>query len=200
MASVTVTKVSGSAAFYSDIYRQLAVGDSVTIDRPSTDIPAMKSIVDGVGAGELTIAVTYSANELASGLIAPPQSIQAVDMAPVAASAVSAGGVTMRIAVAAGGAAEVILIAANAFPFKARILDAMFYCSTAVGASTAILRTQAGGGTTIATFDTGTAGRVVDATKTTTTLVTPGALVGLFLTRSAAGVAGEVVLTLRAES
>ncbi len=205
MANLTITKVAQNAGpdpiFYPDLYTQLKVGDSVTTSRPASAIPAMTSIINGVAIGDLTLAVQYTAQELSTGLMSPPQSLSASDVAPVAPATGPSLPVTMRFAFAAGAPAIVPLIPANAFPFKARVLSAKALIKTAgAGGSTAILQTQSGGGTTLATFSTAATGTVTDSSVTQTFVVTPGTLVGLFLNRSDSTAVGEILVELRPET
>jgi len=200
MATVLVTKIAGDQIYYPDIYRSLSVGDAVSFYRRPNEITGMDAITKGIAAGDLTMSVTYSAEEISSGQIAPPQSVQAADIAPVASTAVSAATATLFSAYVAGPPAEVVAIVAGAFPFKCRVLKVEGHIATAgAGASTLQVRDQAGGGgQLIATIATDVLGYVVGAANTTI-VVTPGATIGLFFLRSDQAAVGDVTLTVRPE-
>lgn len=101
---------------------------------------------------------------------------------------------------AAGTADDVTIWNANA-PFALRVLDATLRVSTAVGASTAALRTASGGGGSVVlpdpaaatqTFSTATTGPHDDVATATATVASGGSL---FLRRSDRSVVGELILT-----
>lgn len=203
MASVVITNLRTYAVPLGDLgSKSLAASEVVTIDRPTNALPAMKSLIAALAAGDISVTVTPTAAEIASGFLSPPQSVQAQDTAPVAAADVVAGvPFTIRkafVAAAAGTADDVEIIAANALPRKFRVLSAVAYFPTAIGSSTAQLRSRAAGaGTLLGAFDSSVA---VSQSSTPPATITPGALEGLFLRRSDRGVAGEVVVTCQAES
>ena len=201
MATITVTKIAGDKRYYPDIYRDLSVDEAVSFERFPGQITNMWSITDGIAASELTMTVTYTAAEIASGQLAPPQSVQAGDIAPVAATAVAGGLATMFHSYAAGLPAEVPVIAAGSFPFKCRVLEVSGHIATAgAGASTLSIYDQAAGaGQLIATIATDVLGNVVGVVNTTT-VITPGALIGLFFLRTDANAVGDVTLTVRPEN
>jgi len=200
MASITLTKIAGDNVYYPDIYRSMVVGDVVTFDRFPNQITGMGSITKGIAAGELTMSVTYTAAEIASGQIAPPQSVGAADIAPVAATAVASSTATMFHEYAAGAPAEIPVIAAGSFPFKCRVVEVSGHIATVgAGASTlAIYDQAAGAGQLIATIATDVLGNVTGVVNATT-VITPGALIGLFFLRSDATAAGDVMITVRPE-
>lgn len=205
--TVTNTTSPSEAVTLGDIYKTLAAaGDSCTFSRKASDLSRMTSLQALVAAGKVSVSVVPTADELASGLLTPPQTIQAADMQPVAAAVVDAPTVTLRVSVPAGvggTADDVTVYALNSFPYKARVLWARAIVSVAVGSSTAALRTQAGGaGTLLATLDTGTPGPVSGPTSafTASAVVTPGSSVGLFVRRSNNTVACEIEITLRRET
>lgn len=101
---------------------------------------------------------------------------------------------------AAGTADDVTVWNANA-PFAMRILDATLRVSTAVGGSTAALRTASGGGGSVVlpdpgaatqTFSTATTGPHDDVAVATATVAANGSL---FLRRSDRSAVGELILT-----
>jgi hypothetical protein len=99
----------------------------------------------------------------------------------------------------AGTADDVTIWNANA-PFALRITDATLRVSTAVGGSSAALRTASGGGgsvvmpdpgTSTQTFSTAVAGVIEDVAVATATVAANGSL---FLRRSDRSVVGELIL------
>lgn len=101
---------------------------------------------------------------------------------------------------AAGTADDVTVWNATA-PFALRILDATLRVSTAVGGSSAALRTASGGGGSVVlpdpgaatqTFSTATTGPHDDVATATATVASGGSL---FLRRSDRSVVGELILT-----
>jgi len=202
MASITVTNVSGGDVNIQDFYKTLAPGEAITTERSAADLPGMVSLQTALAAGTVTLAVTYSAIELSSGLAAAPQIVEARDMAPVAAAGLESGSIVIRVdvPVGGGGSDEVVIYAANALPFKFRVLETIFLIST--GAGTWALSDEAGGGgQTIVAGDTSGTGRVVGTPDSDVTVVlTPGTLIGLFLARSDSASIGEIIMTVRAET
>jgi hypothetical protein len=188
-----------------DLYTTIAPSGVVTITRKASELPAMGGLQAALAAGAVSLSVTPTADEIASGLLAAPQTVQAADSAPVAAAAVDAMDITMRLpfaAAAAGTADDVTIYALNALPYKMRVIWAKAIVGTAIGSATAAVRTQsAGAGTLVATMDFGTAGLVPSPnTGFATVVLTPGSSVGLFVRRSDRGVAGEILLSVRRES
>ena len=200
---VTLTNLDSSPLPLGDLgSRSLAVGESITIERSASQLSAMRSVIAAVAAGKLTVTQTPTADELASGLLTPSQPVQAQDTAPVASSAV-VGGIPFVIrksftALAAGTADDVEILPANALPRKLRVLMVFAVFSVTISATTAQLRTRAGGaGTLLATLssaDSPTLNTGVSA------VATPGTLEGLFLRRGDRGVAGELIILCQAES
>ncbi len=92
MAQVTVSKIGGlSPQFYSDIYTSLAIGDSATFTRAPDQISGMAGITSGVAAGDLTMAVVYSTDEIAAGVVGSVDTakapVRAATTAPITLSA-----------------------------------------------------------------------------------------------------------------
>lgn len=203
MATLTITNVSDEAKAIGDIYRTLAVDESVTVTRTAAQITGMTSLQKLVTAGDVTLAIEWSADELGSGLQAPTASVEGGDIAPVAATAAAGGLMVIRkafTALAAGTADDVTVFAVDELPAKFRVVDAHAFIVTAVNPSTIALRTAAAaGGTLLGTLDTAATGRV-SMTGTATAVATPAADAGLFLRRSDRGVAGEVIIICRPEN
>jgi hypothetical protein len=203
--NLTVTNISGTTVYIREFYRELEAGASITVERSSTDLPGMAGLQKLIAEGKVAYAVTYSADELASGLQSPPQAITSDDMHPVAGTDLTAPVVTFRKTFAAGGggaADDVTIYAANALPFKFRVLDVVAHIVANVALSTLEIRSRAGGlGTLASTVSSATAGRVNGAAPSNATVaLTPGALEGLFIRRSDNAVSGEVIVIARIES
>lgn len=202
---LVVTNISSSPVYIRDLYTEIAAGESVTTERSGSDLSGMTGLIEALDAGTVSVSVTPSAAEIASGFLTPPSAIQAQDMAPVAAADIAAGLVVLRVPMAAGGGGapdDVTAYAANALPFKFRVLDAWALISTAVGASTLNVYTQAAGAGTLVAgpIDSAVAGIARMTGPNASALAVPGATEGLFVRRSDDGVAGEVFLLVRRES
>lgn len=204
MATLVITNISGADLLIQDLYTTIAAGGSATVDRAASDIPRMASMIDAVATSKATLSVTYTADEIASGLMSPPQAVEARDLAPVAAAVATGGLAIVRssFAAGAGGSADdVVVYAANTLPFKFRVVDCWAKVVTNVGGSTLQARTRAlGAGTLLGTMSSATAGHQVQTDVVATAVATPGTLEGLFILRSDSGVAGEVFLLVRPES
>jgi hypothetical protein len=68
MATVVITSLSSTASVYlSDLYLTLTPLEVVTIQRPSSALPAMVNLQQAIQAGAISVVVTPTAAELASG-------------------------------------------------------------------------------------------------------------------------------------
>lgn len=203
MATLTITNVSTDLVAIGDIYRTLAVGESVTVTRTAAQIPNMVSLQKSATAGLVTVSVALSADEIGSGLATATAAVESKDVAPVAATDAAGGLMVIRKAFTAGTpgtADDVTVFAVNTLPAKMRVVDAHAFISTAIGATTVALHTAAAaGGTLLGTLSSAATGRF-DMTGTATAVATPGASAGLFLRRSDRGVAGEVIILCRPEN
>lgn len=203
MATLTITNVSTDPVSISDIYRTLASGEAVSVTRYANQVPQMASLQKQVAAGNVTLSIAYSADELASGLAVPSAAVEGKDMAPVAATTAQGGLFVIRkifTAGAGGSADDVTVYAVNALPEKFRVVDCHAFVSTAVSGSSLTVRTAAsGGGTLLATVAAAATGRGT-MTGTATAVATPGSSAGLFVHRSDSGIAGEVILICRPEN
>jgi hypothetical protein len=204
MATLRITNLDTAPLYIADIYNTIAVSGYVDVERAASDIPRMKALITAISAGQASLLVTYSAAELASGLMAPPQSVEAGDVAPVAAAAVPSGAVLFRKSFAAGGGgspADVTLFAANALPFKFRVMDSWVFIATAVAGTATLYDEAAGAGTAVAAGATTATGRVtLDPDSDASVVLSPGATKGLFLRLSDDAAAGEVFVLVRPES
>lgn len=203
--NVVITNISAVPVAIGDLYTTIPVGGSVTTKRSASQLSAMVSLQKAVEANTVTVAATEESFETASGLAVAPGTVAAADVQPVAATDVAAATFEIRksfVGAAAGTDDDVTIYAAGALPFKMRILDAYFLCSTGgSGAKTLTIRDEAAGaGTAAAAFDTTSTGRIAPTAFTATTVFTPGAAKGLFLRRIQRDAAGEVVITARRET
>ena len=110
----------------------------------------------------------------------------------------------MSKAFAAGGGgspADITLYAANALPFKLRVVDSWLFVSTAVAGTGTLRDEAAGAGTAASSGSTVATGRIpMDPTSDASAVLTPGATKGLFLYLSDDAAAGEVFVLVRRES
>lgn len=208
MASLSITNISASAFFLNDVYVDIAAAQTLVVSRSPAEISSMAGLQAAVADGVLTASIAYTADELASiPLPSPiaPGSVSALAVAPVAAAAIDSAPVIFRKAFASGGASgtadDVTIYAVNTLPYKVRILDAMALISTAgPGGSFLQVRSAAGGGGTLAASVPSDATGVARLNAPNTSVVlTPGAIVGLFIRRDRSTV-GEIVITARREA
>ena len=201
---VTVTNISAAPVAISDLYKTLAVAEAVTFKRSASELSSMRSLQKAAADGLVTVAAVMEAFETASGLATAPGSVEAIDMAAVAAAGVASGEVVFRKNFTSVASTDIALFAANALPYKMRILDAYLLISTVQAGSTLQVFDQAAGAGNAITTATSAAvaGRIaMPLTGNVSQVVTPGALVGLFLRPSAhSGIVGEVVITARRET
>lgn len=200
MGTLVVTNLTSSPVWLNDLYTSVAASSTVTADRAPSQLPAMSDLASLVAAGTVSFTFTPSADEASSGIASPAASIEAQDMAPVAATDLASAVIGVRKSIAASGT-NIAVYAANALPYKFRVLDAHFVVTAGnAGGRTITLYSDSGSSTAIGvTFDCSAAGRVQGA-LTALPLLTPGALVGLYAVKSNAAIAGELVLTVRRES
>lgn len=201
---VTVTNISAAAVGISDLYTTIPVGGSVSFKRSAAQLSAMVSLQKAAADGLVTVAATMESFETASGLAAAPNSIEAADIAAVSATVAASGEIKIRKNFTTTASTDIVVYAANALPYKIRILDAYLLISTVqVGSSAQLFDQAAGAGNAITTStSTATAGRIpMVLTGNASQVVTPGTLVGLFLRPSAhTGVVGELVIEARRET
>lgn len=203
MATVLITNIDTAPVGIADLYTTIPVGGSVTTQRSTSQLASMASLHAAAAAAKVTVAVTLSADELASGL-ATVGAVEAQDIAPVAATAVAAAEVQFRKAFTSVASTDIPVFAANALPYKMRIVDAYLLISTVQAGSTLQLFPQAAGAGTAVTGATSAAvaGKIpMPLTGNVSQVLTPGALIGLFLLPSAhSGIVGELVVVARRES
>jgi hypothetical protein len=204
--NIVVTNISAVPVPIGDLYTTIPVGGSVTTKRSASQLASMVSLQKAVEAGTVTVAATEESFETASGLAVAPGTVAAADVQPVAAADAAAATFEIRksfTAAAAGAQDDVTIYAANALPFKLRILDAYALVATiGTGAATLTVRDEAAGaGTAVAVMSSAATGRISpSAAFTATTVLTPGATKGLFIRRADRDAAGEVVIIARRET
>jgi hypothetical protein len=215
MATIVVTNLSTSAVFLPDFYvtlgasgqKNASVGqtDTFTTTKAEASLSLMTDLMTKVQAGTVSVAVTPSVGEAANPLLVPPNAVQAVDMAAVAATAQEAGTVVIRKVFTAGTPGtpdDVTIYAAAAVPFKMRILDCFVIKTTAIDTKTITLYPQAAaGGTAISSAMTssGASAQLLRNSLTTASQVI-ATTDGLFARRSDRGEAGELIILARRES
>lgn len=205
MASFVITNLRTTPTLVQDFYATIPGSSSITVaNRSVHELDGMRDLKAKVAAGDVSISISYTATDLTAGFAQAPGSVEAVDAAAVAAATAAAAPITFRVPMTAGGGGapdDVTVFAANLLPFKFRVIDAYALISTAVGASTLSVRTQAAGaGTLLASLSSATTGRQPLTGPNASALATPGATEGLFIRRSDNGVAGEVVVIARRET
>ena len=201
---VTITNISAAPVAIGDLYTTIPVGGFVTTKRSASQLSSMVGLQKAIESGLVTIAAVEESFETASGLAVAPGTVSAADQAAVAAGAAASGEVVFRKAFTSVASTDIAIYAANALPYKMRILDAYLLISTVQAGSTLQLFDQAAGaGTAVTTAaSAAVAGRIpLPLTGNASQVLTPGALVGLFLLPSAhSGIVGEVVITARRET
>lgn len=206
MATFTITNLTSEDIYLGDFYAWCRVGTPMVLENRSADeVSGLRVTQEQLAAGNISFVITSTAAELASGLLAPSNTVEARDFQQVAAADVAAPVQVLFKAFAAGVGGspdDVVVYAAGELPYKMRILDVIGFVDTTVVAATVDVQDEAAGaGTTAATLDFATAtGRVTNDTFTGTTVYDTGATKGLFLRRSDDGVAGEVLIYVRRES
>jgi hypothetical protein len=202
---IVVTNISSAPVYIRDLYAEIPAGGSVTTTRSGSDLSGMDGLIEALDDGTVSVSLTPTAAEIASGFLTPPQAVQAVDMAPVAATEVAAGLVILRVALPAGvGGApdDVTAYAANALPYKFRVLDAWAMVATGVALANLNVYTRAAGaGTLLAGPIDATAAHIARITgPTVSALAVPGTTEGLFVRRSDSAIVGELFLLVRREN
>lgn len=204
MADVTITNLTTSPLHIGDLYATIPASASVVIQRYASDLPRMAALQAAVAAGTAAVTVVLNAAELASGLATADASVQAVDVAAVAAADVASGEIKLRKAFTSVASTDIAVFAANTLPYKLRILDAYMLIETVqAGSSLRLWPQAAGAGTAITDAGlTSVAGKIaLPLTAGKTVVLTPGATIGIFALPSAhTGVVGELVITARRES
>ncbi len=206
MASLLITNLTTSDIPITELYAILRASSTITTNRPVSALPGMKVLQEQIAAGNVTLAVTLTAAEAASGLASPPDVIGADDFAEVADTAVAAPMQAFRKTFAATGATgtkvDATIFAANALPYAFRVMDVLVLLSTTTGGTTAELCDEvAGGGTVIASMATAATGpnRPSSAFEASSVVSQSTAAKGLFLNYDRASV-GEVIVTVRRET
>lgn len=204
MATIVITNLDTTGPTYlSDFYNTLdtAGGGGANISRTFTrgagEIPRLNALMALLGAGKVSVTVTPTAAELASGLLTPPSSVQPADVAQVDATGT---GVPFmgRAAFTAAGSQNVQIYAPGTEKFpgkKFRITKAWARVATASGGTTLSLRTLTGGaGTLLAQIASAATGVNQENTAVTASAQVDMAdgVSGLFLYKSSAAPGGEI--------
>ena len=206
MASITLTNVTSPMVpvpireFYTSVPAVFPF--TLTTTRNPSEISSMAGLLAAVDAGQVTMSITYTADEIANGVIAPQSG--PLMQSPVTAATVDSQVSVLRIPLAAGTggtADDVTAYAVNTVPFKFRVLDGWAVISTNEGGSTCNVYTQASaGGTEVLGLSSASAGRVAGTLPSNVTaVVTPASSTGIFVHRSNNLVVGEVFLLIRRE-
>jgi hypothetical protein len=198
--NIVITNLTSAEVYVRELYTSVKVGTPISLSGWSpSDLASATDLQTKVAAGTLSVTITPTVAELASGLLVTPGTVEAEDHASTAAAVAAGASYTMRWAVASGDPAAVELIAVGSVPRKLRILDAVFYCSTSPGASTITLQETSSADSLGLTFDTGATGRIQTA-GTATATIDPADEKGLFAVRTDNGIVGELVITVRPET
>ena len=204
MAQITITNLTTLDVPITELYDKVpaGVGKTLVVQRFQAVFTRMPNLMAAINASKVSIAIVYTADELASGLLIP-SAVGPGAVAPVAPAVVDAAPIVMRAPLPIGVPAvpdDIALFAAGALPYKFRVLDAHVKVSAAVALSTLVLRDEAlGAGNVLASMSGAATGRS-DMTDNLTALATPGPLKGLFVNRSDGGVVGEVIVLIRKET
>jgi len=186
---VTLTNLSGTDSFYiSQLYRQLAPGESVTTRRTMAQIDADASLKALIVAGSIGISYTEeSGDDIAGGGGLEPGIIECRT-------------VMVSVPAGAGGAPDDVAVYNANAPYAFDIVDVTFLCSTLVAGSTVTLRSASGGGGTAQSdaLNTAATGIKRNATATAPVAVAKGGSV--FLRRSDSGVAGTLLISIARKS
>lgn len=203
MATLTVTHLGSPGddpIRINEVYAETKVGDPLVFDYSANSIPQLKSLMEAMAAGTVSLSVAYTADEIASGLHNPPQVVEAADIAPVLAADYASGAILVRVDLVAGGGGspdDTPVYAAGALPSELRVVDMWGFLGTSGGTVITAEDEAAGAGTTLASVPSTGTGRV-DAT-TADGLAAPSATTGLFVRRSDDAAEGVVYLLLRPE-
>lgn len=230
MATITITNLSAAPIYLRDFYTTIgaagstntALGPAATITltsntagntnltggntkmaRAAAQVENYLQLMDLVAAGTITVTVTPSANEIASGLGGGVNSVSYNDVSEVAAAAAPGVPFVLRIPLASTGTSGTIIdttvFAAGSLPFKIRVLDATAYVTTNTVASNWVIGDQAAGaGNTLATLSANAVATVRNGAVSAVSAA-PAATIGLFVRRDRATV-GELIVWCRRET
>jgi hypothetical protein len=204
MATITVTNLDTTSVTYlSDFYSTLdkagsgGANISRTFIRGAGEIPLLNALMKLQGAGKVSVVVTPTSDEIASGLLSAPASVQAGDVAAV--DAVNTGvPFTGRLAFTAAGSQNVPIYPPGTEKFpgkKFRITRAWARVATASAGTTLSLRTLTGGaGTLLAQIASAATGVNQENTAVTASAAVDmsDGVSGLFLYKSSAAPGGEI--------
>jgi hypothetical protein len=210
MADLTITHLglSGdeSPIRLGDFYIDLFFGTPrVVEDYPAGAIPDLSALQAEMAAGRVSLSVTYSADEIASGLQSPPNSVDQDDIVPVAAATLLAGAILLRVPLVAGAGGapdDIPVIPAGSLTKRYRVLDIWAEITANVAGEAVQIRDQAAGvGNLLADVDANAAAlRVGPNTVYGGVTDAPGATIGLIVRRTDDAIAGTLYALLRPES
>jgi hypothetical protein len=205
MATFVITNIYAGQVHLGDYYKTLEVGEVITLQNRSVDeLPANKSLQEAMTAGKVTLAIIPTADELGSGLLAPPNTVGGDDILQVADTFPLSTVALVRLDMAAGGGGapdDYVWYALDDLPFQFRACFAFALISGAVIGETLEVRDEAGGGGTLLADISGAAVGYQPMTGPNATAVAiPAATKGLFVRRSDSAIAGEVFLLIRREA
>lgn len=195
MATITVTNLTAAPLLIQDLYATIAASGTITAERNANDLSAMKSLQAAINVGDASVSIVYDADELGSGLVLDSG-------APVSATAVESGLLTLRVvlAVGGGGAEDTIVYAIGDMPANYRVVDHKLFVSTLIALSTVTLESELGGtGTQYLTISGAATGEVTDTTLTSAPLVVQSATEGMIVRRTDNDMVGELYLMVRPE-
>jgi hypothetical protein len=214
MATIVISNLSSSPVFLREFYANLGpagqknvkVGptDTLTTVKPAGTLGNMDGLMQLLAAGTVSVSVTPDAGEAGSALLVPPQSVGQEDLVKTADTTASntfssAVPFIIKVPLVAADTSETVY-AADALPYKMRVIDAVAFLSTAGSGSIAVNSKADGSGTALAAPITCAAGLVRPSSSSwTASVVTPlttGS--GFFVTKPAATV-GELWITVRKE-
>jgi hypothetical protein len=185
---VTLTNLSGTDSFYiSQLYRQLAPGESVTTRRTMAQIDADQPLKTLISNGSIGIVYTEETGD---------------DIAGGGLEGGVAEQLTIRKAFTAGVAGtpdDVVIYTANA-PYAFDIVDVTALVSTAIAATTLTLRDTAGGGGAALSDALSSAATGVKRQQLATGAVAVAKGGTVVIRRSDRGVAGEVLVSILRKS
>lgn len=205
---ITHTSLTPDPVYLYDFGTGIKVLDGATYTLQNRDIAELTGatrLQADIAAGRLSLVVVPSADELASGLLSPPNVIQPGDLAPVAAAAVDSPVIALVKQFTAAGpgvADDVTVYAVDNLPYKCRVLGVLVHITTAIVGETVDVRDEAAGaGTLFATVTSlAAASTEIGLQAGGAALLTPALTKGLFLRRSDNGLAGWAVILVRRES
>lgn len=201
---LSVTNISAAPVHLGDLYISLQPGATLSTSRSASEVTAMSSLLKAMAAGLVAVTLTPDAAEIASGVLTPPMSVQAADMAPAAVAEIASGLVVLRreFPPGAGGAPDdVEVFPEGGLPFRFRVIDAWAMISAGVPASSVSARTRPGGEGILLAGPLDSSGGVSRMSgPLASAAAVPGPAAGMFIRRGDSGAGGELFVLVRRES